>query len=335
LIKERPELQGKSPVEMGLRPFVTTKVESYVAGFRISIRLAHIYEALKLSSDGLFLKTSDSVAPDVEQFIFKAKTDPEDKLELTNICKVIYKIFIDSIVPKLGGTDQISVAQKLFTFHVGKGNLLDVAKLIFTHLLDSIEADKPIIHHGRLFSHMFAQCGLLDAVTPFFPGYSTYLTSSKVINNTTLRYLHLVKNNKIVHPTHPLFIRETEDDIAECRLVHVSDRDARIVAEAHAQFLKGLGAEVESGEQKGLKVRQSRMLGQPSRVFLKRKAAKSPAESRGKKAAKTKANTGPRKPKASKESLLEDATEEENELAEIEAAIEKVANLSWNKVGLT
>jgi hypothetical protein len=182
---------------------------------------------------------------------------------------------------------------------------------------------------------MFAQCGLLDAVTPFFPGYSTYLTSSKVINNTTLRYLHLVKNNKIVHPTHPLFIRETEDDIAECRLVHVSDRDARIVAEAHAQFLKGLGAEVESGEQKGLKVRQSRMLGQPSRVFLKRKAAKSPAESRGKKVAKT--NTGPRKPrkpKASKKLVLEDATEEEKEKSEIEAAIEKIATLKEKEVEL-
>jgi hypothetical protein len=107
-----------------------------------------------------------------------------------------------------------------------------------------------------------------------------------------------VNNNKIVHPTHPLFIRETEEDIAECRLVHVSDRDARIVAEAHAQFLKSLGAEVGSVEPKGLTVRQSRILRQPSRVFLKRKAAKSPAESRGKKVAKT--NTGPRKPRKPK-----------------------------------
>jgi hypothetical protein len=89
MIKERPELQGKSPIEMGIRLFVTTEIESYVAGFRISIRVAHIYEALKLSSDGLFLKKSDSVAPDVEQFIFKARTNPADKLQLTNICKVI------------------------------------------------------------------------------------------------------------------------------------------------------------------------------------------------------------------------------------------------------
>ncbi|KAK2382424.1 hypothetical protein QL285_069960 [Trifolium repens] len=172
---------------------------------------------------------------------------------------------------------------------------------------------------------MFAQCGLLDAVKPFFPGYGTYLTSSKVVNSTTLRYLHLVKNAKIVYPTHPLIIRETEDGIGECRLVHVSDRDARIIAEAHAKFLKDLGAEVGSGETRELSIRQSRILGQPSRVFLKRKAAKSPAESRGKKVAKT--STGPRKPRKPKVSrkVLLDATEEEKERAEIEAAVLKVA----------
>ncbi|WJX93455.1 hypothetical protein P8452_74974 [Trifolium repens] len=174
---------------------------------------------------------------------------------------------------------------------------------------------------------MFAQCGLLDAVKPFFPGYGTYLTCSKVVNSTTLRYLHLVKNAKIVYPTHPLIIRETEDGIGECRLVHVSDRDARIIAEAHAKFLNDLGAEVGSGETRELTVRQSRILNQPSRVFLKKKAAKSPAKSRDKKVAKT--STRPRKsrkPKVSKKVLLE-ATEEEKEQAEMEEAILKVAKL--------
>jgi hypothetical protein len=114
--------------------------------------------------------------------------------------------------------------------HVGKGNLVNVAKLMFIHLLDAIDSGKPIIHHGRLLSHMFAQCCLLDAVKPFFPGYGTYLTSSKVVNSTTLRYLHLVQNAKIIYPTNPLIFRETEDGIDECRLVHVSDRDARIIA---------------------------------------------------------------------------------------------------------
>ncbi|KAK2429014.1 hypothetical protein QL285_027489 [Trifolium repens] len=316
LIKERPELQGKTPAEMGLRPFVSTEIESFVAGFRVSIRLAHIYEALKLLDDGLFIKSTDSAGQYVDEFIFKAKADPKDKLEMTNLCKVIYKIFIDSIIPKLGGTDQFSTVQKLFTFHVGKGNFVDVAKLLFIHLADSIVSSKPIIHHGRLLRHMFAQSGLLDAVKPFFPGYDTYMTSSKIINSTTLRYLHLVKAKQIVHPTHPLLIRESEENIAECRLVHVSDRDARIISEAHAEFLKGLGAEVGSGETEGLTVRQSRILEQPTRIFMKRKVVKSPAESGSKKAPKTKKNTVPRKarkPRAYK-TLLVDLTEKEKDL---------------------
>jgi hypothetical protein len=171
---------------------------------------------------------------------------------------------------------------------------------------------------------MFAQSGLLDVVKPFFPSYGTFLTSAQVINNTTLRYLHLVKNDKIVHPQNPLLLRETEDGIEECRLVHVSDRDARNIAEAHAIFLKkDYEVDLVSGETQELTLRQKRLLGEASRVYLKRKAAKSPSESRRKKVAKT--TTGARKPRKAKKLLL-DATEEEKEKVEIEAAVKKVAD---------
>jgi hypothetical protein len=203
MIKEKPELEGKTPKEMGLKPFVSTEIESFVAGFRISIRLCHIYEALKLESGGLIIRNAEEIGSDVEEFIYKPKADPKDKFEMTNNCKVIYKILIDSIMSKLGGTDQVSNFQKLFTFHVGKGNFLDIARLIFIHLADSILSTKSIVRHSRLLSHMFAQCGLLDAIKPFLPGYATFLTSSKVVNSTTLRYLKLVKSNQIVHPTSP------------------------------------------------------------------------------------------------------------------------------------
>jgi hypothetical protein len=256
---------------MGLRPFVSTEIESYVSGFRVAIRLDHIYEALKLTEGGLFIKTTDSVEPEVEEFIFKPKVNPGDKIEWKNMSKIIYRILINSIITKIGSTDQISSVQKLFTYHVGKGNFVEIGKLIFIHLADSITNKQPIIRHGRLLSHMFAQCGLLDAIRPFFPGYRTYLISSKIINSTTLRYLRLLKGKKAIHPTHPLLLRKYEKDIEECRLIHVSDRGARSIDEAHAGFLKSLGAEVGSGETEDLTVRQARLLAQPTKVTKKRK----------------------------------------------------------------
>jgi hypothetical protein len=193
LKKEKLELREKSPIDMGLRPFLGLEIESCVAGLKIFIRMEHIYEALKLSSGGLILKAEVSVEPAVQEFLYGKEFQSEANADLTSINKVLYKIFIDSIAPKLGGTDQISVVQKLFMFHVGKGNLVDIARLIFIHLLESINSGKSIIHHGRLLSQMFAQSGLLDAVKPFFPGYGTYMVSSKMVNSTTLRYLHLEK----------------------------------------------------------------------------------------------------------------------------------------------
>ncbi|KAK2352172.1 hypothetical protein QL285_096486 [Trifolium repens] len=324
MVEEKPELQGKTPEQMGLKPFTTTEIESFVAGFRISIRVCNICEALKIDRGGLVLRNSDEVGPDVEEFIFKPKADPKEKFEWTNNCKVIYKILIDSILSKLGGTDQISNLQKLFTFHVGKGNFVDVGKLIFDHLANSILSSKSIMRHSRLLSHMFAQCGLLDTITPFLPGYGSFLLSSKFVNSTTLRYMKLVKNNEIVHPTHPLLIRDTEKNIAECRLVHVSDSAAKRVIEAHTDLLKKLGADVGDGQPTKLTVRQSRILEQPTRVQpVKRKAVKSPAEKKVTKTQKTTGLRSSKKPKARK-MVLEDLTEEEKENAVLQAALEKV-----------
>ncbi|KAK2443412.1 hypothetical protein QL285_014521 [Trifolium repens] len=324
MVEENPELQGKTPEQMGLKPFTSTEIESFVAGFRISIRVCNICEALKIDRGGLILRNSDEIGPDVEEFIFKPKADPNEKFEWTNTCKVIYKILIDSILSKLGGTGQISNLQKLFTFHVGKGNFVDMSKLIFDHLATSILSSKSIVRHSRLLSHMFAQCGLLDTITPFLPGYGSFLLSSKFVNNTTLRYMKLVKNNQIVHPTHPLLIRDSEKDIDECRLVHVSDSAAKRVIEAHADLLKKLGADVGDGQPTKLTIRQARILEQPTRVQpAKRKAVKSPAE---KKVAKTHKTTAPRsskKPRARKV-VLEDLTEEEKDDAALQAALEKI-----------
>jgi hypothetical protein len=213
LVKEKPELQGKNHKEMGVRPFLGVKIESYVAGLRVSIKMEHILEALKLSSNGLVLKTADSVEPEVQLALYGKETKSKSNVDLTRFHKVIYKIFIESIVPKLGGTDQISVVQKLFMYNVARGNLVNVGRLIFLHLLEAINSGKATIHHGRLLSHMFVQVGLLDAVKPFFPGFGTFMNCTQVVNNTTLRYIKLVKNDEIIHPQNPLLCRETEDGI--------------------------------------------------------------------------------------------------------------------------
>jgi hypothetical protein len=118
--------------------------------------LDHIYEALKLTRGGVFFTGQEPVEPEVEDFIFKERENPQDKPDMKNFSKIIYRILINSILPKIGSTDQISNAQKLFTYHVSKGNFVDIGKLIFWHLADSINLKQSIARHVRLLSHMFA-----------------------------------------------------------------------------------------------------------------------------------------------------------------------------------
>ncbi|KAK2435114.1 hypothetical protein QL285_020194 [Trifolium repens] len=332
-MEKHPEWKERTPEEMGLRSFYSTEIESFVAGFRISIRLCHILEALKLKRDGVIIRQSDEVGPDVEEYLFKPKTDPKDKFEWTNNCKIIYRILIDSVLPKLGGTDQISSVQKLFTYNVAKGNIVDIGRLIFDNLCTSIISSKAIVRHSRLLSHMFAQCGLLDAVTPYLPGLGTFLLGSKIVNSTSLRYLRLVKNNEIIHPTHPLLLRNSEKGIGESWLVHVRDSEAKRVIEAHADFMKKLGADIGDGEPTRLTVRQSRLLERPLKLApVKRKAAKSPAGKKAAKAPKTTAPRTSRKPKVKK--LLLDLTEEEKEEAVMQAALAKVEEFNRKQEAL-
>jgi hypothetical protein len=291
-----------------------------VAGFRISIRLCHIYEALRLEAGaGLVIRSTEECSPAVDEFIYKPRKDHEEKLEMTRNCKVIYKILTDSILSKLESSDQVSNLQKLFTFHVAKGNFVDMGKLIFIHLAESINSTKPIIRHARLLSHIFAQNGLYDAIRSFFPAYNAFLLSSKMVNSTTLRYMKLIKTSQIVHPTHPLLLRSTEEGIPECHLVHVSERDARKIVEAHADYLDKLGAEVGSGEPTDLTVRQMRILEKPSASVgqVKRKADKSPVQ----KLTKVKKTSVPRKQRTEKiklTSLTKDEIEMENQKRDIE-----------------
>ncbi|KAK2415299.1 hypothetical protein QL285_037790 [Trifolium repens] len=332
-MEKHPEWKERTPEEMGLRSFFSTEIESFVAGFRISIRLCHILEALKLKRDGVIIKQSDVVGPEVEEYLFKPKTDPKDKFEWIDNCKVIYKILIDSVLPKLGGTDQISSVQKLFTYNVAKGNIVDIGRLIFDNLCTSIISSKAIVRHSRLLSHMFAQCGLLDVVTPYLPGLGTFMLGSKIVNSTSLRYLKLVKTNEIIHPTHPLLLRNSEKGIGESWLVHVRESEAKRVIEAHADFMKQLGADIGDGEPTRLTVRQSRLLEQPLKLApVKRKAAKSPAGRKAAKAPKTTAPRTSRKPKVKK--LLLDLTEEEKEEAKIQEALAKVAELNKKEEAL-
>jgi hypothetical protein len=102
------------------------------------------------------------------------------------------------------------------------------------------------------------------------------------------------------------------------------------VIEAHAEFMKKLGADVGDGEPTKLTVRQSRLLEQPLRLEpVKRKAAKSPTVKKAAKVQKTTKTTAPRssKPRA-KKMILKDLTEEEKEAAVVQAALAKVAEFN-------
>ncbi|KAK2382660.1 hypothetical protein QL285_070179 [Trifolium repens] len=78
LIENNPELAGKTHQEMGVRPYLEVEIKSYMDGLRVSIRVEHIYEALRLTSSGVVWKTtpspSKSVNPNVQLTLYGKET---------------------------------------------------------------------------------------------------------------------------------------------------------------------------------------------------------------------------------------------------------------------
>jgi hypothetical protein len=208
-IAENPDLKNKTPAGMGIRPFLGTEIKSYVAGLSISIRLEHIYKALRLPSTGKILKTttstSDTIDPLVQKALYGKESTSKSNSDMTKFHKVIYKILHESIVPKLGGTDHVSHCHKWFLYYAGLGVKVNVGKFIFELLCETINSVKPNVHHCRLLSHMFVQSGLYDVVKLVFPGFVSFLIDPQFVNGTTLRYLKLMKAGaKVVHPNNPI-----------------------------------------------------------------------------------------------------------------------------------
>jgi hypothetical protein len=141
-----------------------------VAGLKISIRLEHIYEALRLPSNGQILKTSASEAidPMVQEALYAKGSTSKSNSDLKKFYKVIYKILHESIVSKLGGTDHVSHCHKWFLYYVGQGVRVNAGKLIFEQLCETINLGKLNVHHCRLnLSYVCIKRSILCCHTSF------------------------------------------------------------------------------------------------------------------------------------------------------------------------
>ena len=126
-------------------------------------------------------------------------TKPGKYSDLSMEKKMLLKIQYENLLPKGGGSDQPSLAHKVFLHHIIQGEKVNIPKYIFKHMIkelrESQKKDKVWVPYGRLLSEIFHQGGMLKALseTHYFTDEMLETVTGKLINAKTLKNMQLIK----------------------------------------------------------------------------------------------------------------------------------------------
>jgi len=129
---------------MGVLMYISEEIIVYVLGVEASGK----YSGIKIPNS----KTS-SWNEIVNKTLFNS-TKPGKYSDLSMEKKMLLKIQYENLLPKGGGSDQPSLAHKVFLHHIIQGEKVNIPKYIFKHMIkelrESQKNDRVWVPYGRL-----------------------------------------------------------------------------------------------------------------------------------------------------------------------------------------
>jgi len=202
-----PTLEGKSREEMGLEPFVDTKIRSSIMGISVFITQAVIAYVIRRASEGSFKDGLDNNKKSpwnevVHQTMFNSKKkDAYNNLSMEK--KMLVKIQNENLLPKGGGFDQPSLEHRVFLHFFIKKELANEPKYIFKHMIKTLREiqlnNRIWVPYGRLILEILHQGGILKALdeTKVFTDQQLGTITRKIINGSTLGNMALIKKEDV------------------------------------------------------------------------------------------------------------------------------------------
>ena len=206
LIRSKPELKGKSRLEMGLSDFTETEVRSNVLGLEMVITESLIRSLLQIPSGGLFVtgQKGDSEFPDKIEATLHEGRPSKKVIDMATDHRIIYKIVLGCLLPRESSTDQMSWDHKHFmTFLLNKFPI-DLPAYIFQHLCYSINEtrkhQKLNVPYARLISEFLHQGKLIQKLAELGLASEQELgtTYGKILNGSILSNMKLKKKKDFV-----------------------------------------------------------------------------------------------------------------------------------------
>ncbi|PNX62123.1 hypothetical protein L195_g052811, partial [Trifolium pratense] len=144
-IEKNPRLKGKSRKEMGLLDFTGTQIRSNICGMNLIFSKVHFNALLGLEDTGLILEKFEKDTRYREDLLHRMFVDFNQKGKvkgITDECRVLFKIIISSICPRLGGTDTISWPHRHLIYFLLTQRKVNLGDYLFERVCEAIFLSK-------------------------------------------------------------------------------------------------------------------------------------------------------------------------------------------------
>ncbi|CAJ2634777.1 unnamed protein product [Trifolium pratense] len=205
-IERDPSLKGKTRKEMGLLEFTGTQIRSNICGINLTFSPIHFNALLGLDNSGLVLDDFEKDTRFRDELLHRMCIDMKFKGKvkgLTDECRVLFKIILSTISPRVGGTDTISWPHRHLIYFLLTERKVNLGKYFFERVCEAIFSSKSqrktTIVYPRLLSDLLFQGHIVQNLKKFYPELMAKKLSPEVLNASFLTKMHLI-DTKLVQP---------------------------------------------------------------------------------------------------------------------------------------
>jgi hypothetical protein len=217
-VADDPEAnKGKTIEELGLEPFEgCTMIRSTILGMPSKITRKDIADLLQIPAEGKFFINTDKPPPFIKyrnvikETLYEVPTQTQlgKTSGLHKNVRLLHKILISTIIPRVGGSDQVSWDQRHMLLFLVKRIKMNLPAYLFhflcTYVNNTTELGKTWVAFPRLLSELFYQCRLNEKLKEYgapellIEKRSPFLTTESICN------ILKIPKSELVYPTNPL-----------------------------------------------------------------------------------------------------------------------------------
>ncbi|CAJ2642237.1 unnamed protein product [Trifolium pratense] len=166
---------------------------------------------------------------------------------LTDVCRVLFKIILAAICPRVGGTDTISWTHHHLIYFLLKGTKVNLGEYFFERICEAIFSSKSQrktpIAYPRLLSDLLYQGHVVQNLKKFHPELVEKKFTPEILNASFLTKMRII-SSKLVQPPQE-FTASLEDRLYVDGYPVISEMDAEHIIQDYLEVLRKEGYTVD------------------------------------------------------------------------------------------